>query len=134
MTTSFYLETSDEPCKCCGHAKHDRIGIGLSAAGWVFSLAVYPDRGLNNLSDWIARMSEPNAQIVDEYGNQHSVGAMVEKITCRSMPQNTRGEYWYHEHDAEPGPNGLARVKLGRHGVVGHGEGTWTYRIMEVDD
>ena len=63
MSTTYYY--TPPPCKCCGHT--EEIEIGLSAAGWAFSLNVYPSKGLVSLDTWFEYMRNNKGTIRDEY-------------------------------------------------------------------
>ena len=36
-----------------GEAEYEDLHIGKSSMGWVFSLRVYPERGIHSLYDWL---------------------------------------------------------------------------------
>jgi hypothetical protein len=108
--------------------QEQRVHLGKSSAGWCFLLRVYPERGINDLSDWLpvlrgSEYKEP-AIIFDEYGRSVGVNEMVEIITRRS------GKHW-HETDKVyspsnvvcAGPNGLLRYAECQ--GIKHGPGTW---------
>jgi hypothetical protein len=105
------------------------LHLGKSSAGWCFLLRVYPERGINDLSDWlpVLRGSEYNdpAIIFDEYGESVSYNEMVEIITRRS------GKRWEVDQAQSKmicvGPNGLLRYAecQGMQLCVWHGAGTW---------
>lgn len=122
MGTNYYLER--DVCPHCGRSD-ERLHIGKSSAGWCFSLHVDPDEGVNNLDDWKALWSAPNARIVDEYGREKSPDEMLETITERAWPHREgRNDKYYADNHAEPGPNNLMRHAIGRF-CVGHGDGTY---------
>lgn len=106
MGTNFYLY-EEKPCPTCSHAKEPRH-IGKSSAGWNFALRVYPKEGINNIADWRALLSNPDAEILDEYGDIVSPEQMMKHITGRA--------------------SGLRRHPIDRF-CVGHGEGTYDYMI-----
>ena len=124
MGTNYYLHTK-AACKTCGRpfeAKH----IGKSSGGWCFSLHVIPDEGIYDLPDWEKLWKKRGSFIVDEYGDRVSKEKMMEIITKREWKG---GEQWSHDqytyNHAVPGPNGLARHRLGNGFCIQHGAGTW---------
>jgi hypothetical protein len=122
MGTNYYLNEKP-PCECCGRP-YEALHIGKSSAGWCFSLHIIPDEGLNTLADWVERWSKTDAKITDEYGDAVTPVEMYATITIRGNGVKPRYNFDYRANDAEPGPNELARHRIG--GVcVGHGEGTW---------
>ena len=122
MGTNYYL--IEKTCPHCGRGD-ERLHIGKSSAGWCFSLHVDPDMGINSLADWEARWSKPDASIVDEYGEGVSPADMLRTITQRSWKGHaTDDPHWLAQNEAVPGPNGLARHRIGRH-CIGHGESTY---------
>lgn len=103
MGTNYYWIR--DACPTCGHG--ERVHIGKSSAGWVFSLHVHPEDDISSLDDWIDAWRI--GTIVNEYGETISVDEMLLVITARD----------------EPGPDGLARHEIdGRH-CIGHGAGSW---------
>lgn len=58
------------------------LHIGKSSYGWHFSLCIYPNLGINDLSDWI-KVFEDN-EIVDECDAVISIEKMIDIITNRS--------------------------------------------------
>jgi hypothetical protein len=59
------------------------LHIGKSSAGWFFNLCVYPDMGINELSDWEKAWADPHFDIVDEYGRVISPQEMLDEILNR---------------------------------------------------
>lgn len=121
MGTNYYLQ--DETCPHCGRGA-DKLHIGKSSAGWCFSLHVMPEIGLNDLSDWKSRWDKPTAIITDEYGETIPPVEMEDTILKRAWKGSELGVGWFEINQADPGPNGLARHRIGRH-CVGHGSGTY---------
>lgn len=80
MGTNYYI--AENPCETCG--RKERLHIGKSSMGWVFSLHVMPDRGINALQDWLP-LFEKN-KIVDEYGATISPFEMLRIIVGRGRP------------------------------------------------
>lgn len=125
MGTNYYIEVG-AICPHCG-AGGEKKHIGKSSAGWVFSLHVYPDEGINALKDWLPLLREN--PIHDEYGRDITYDDMMDQICNRNRTAKyIPDEHWYIENHAEPGPNNLARHKIDCH-CIGHGEGTWDYII-----
>lgn len=103
MGTNYYVK-SKPPCPLCNHVEND-LHIGMSSGGWVFSLHVYPERGLITFQDWIKFLCD--FDIIDEYGEYLSLEDMMKVITERSHSE------------------GLLRSKVGEDRCVGNGAGTW---------
>lgn len=133
MGTNFYAVIPETaPCDHCGrYDVAERLHIGKSSAGWCFSLHVIPERGINTLEDWKTFLRQPNVIIEDEYHGIFGLGELLDRITKRgrSQPGNWTAQD-YRANNAEPGPENLARHKIGSH-CVGHGEGTWDYIVGE---
>jgi len=122
MGTNYYLEF--DVCPTCGRSA-DRLHIGKSSGGWCFGLHVIPEEEINSLEDWKQKWNTPKSIIKDEYGEAVSPEKMLEIITERNWGrEGILPSQWYQENHAEPGPNGLARHRIGPY-CVGHGEGTW---------
>lgn len=136
MGTNYYwCEEQYNKCVNCGHEeKIDviEIHIGKSSGGWVFGIHVYPDKGINILEDWIKIWCTKKGWIRDEYMQRISITYMLDVIMDRSTTYwdggKNQSEEWYQQNFAQPGPNGLARSRIG-YGCVDHGEneGTWDY-------
>jgi hypothetical protein len=124
MGTNYYVWL-DSP-----EGKPEKLHIGKSSMGWVFSLRVYPDRGINTLYDWLPILADIKNCIVDEYSAKIPLSEMISTIVNRSreFPVNWTKEFYDLNH-ATPGPNNLVRG-LARDGYT-HGEGTWDYCIYE---
>jgi hypothetical protein len=108
------------------------LHIGKSSGGWCFALRVYPELGINSLTDWYHRMRRNNNVIKDEYGSEWTIDELLREITDRKWRKRT-----FHPTDRCPteeamlqfnsavyGPNNLLRAKIGGH-CIGHGPGTW---------
>lgn len=125
MGTNYYLIINDDNDK--------KLHIGKSSGGWVFSLRIYPDVGINDLDDWIPMFSK--GTIVDEYNDVISYQQLMMLITeRRSNKQWDERTYDYpysdeqsfHKYNySERGPNNLFRSVLDSH-CVKHGAGTWS--------
>lgn len=126
MGTNYYLVGKSSVCGCCGHeSKEPDRHIGKSSGGWCFSLHVYPEEGINTLNDWIGLFE--TGKILNEYGEEETKNDMVSIITERSWNKHPDTVFCTMNH-AEPGPNNLARHKLGEY-CIGHGEGTYDYIV-----
>ena len=130
MGTNYYLHEKPS-CPTCDRDFESRH-IGKSSAGWCFALHVIPEDGINDLPDWQRLWSLPGAKITNEYGDTVTPDDMLRAITQRG--RGIGGEKatsrWYADNHAEPGPNGLARHRIGRR-CLGHGEGTWDLILGE---
>ncbi len=107
MGTNYYVETNDTTpngIEC------EKLHIGKSSMGWVFSLRVYPERGINSLYDWMPIILDNQNVIRDEYGHNITAAEMLRTIAVR-------------------GPNNLGRDReVSEYGRTHtHGEGTWDY-------
>ena len=111
MGTNFYLVR--ECCEHCGRGG-DRIHIGKSSAGWVFSLRTHSDEGIKSLDDWEKQWSQPNTRIMDEYGDVVPIADLRRRILERKWD----------------GPGGLRRHPIDGF-CVAHGDGT--YDLMHGD-
>lgn len=76
MGTNFYVETP--PCEHC-HREYKPLHIGKLSYKGVFSLHIYPDKGINTLQDLIY-YAEFNI-IRDEYGQTILLDDLIERIT-----------------------------------------------------
>ncbi len=126
MGTNYYHEMRANHCAACGRADAERLHIGKSSAGWVFSLRTYPDKGIHTLGDWVKRL-EAGGTIRDEYGEEVTLGDMLAVITARMGASQTWTPGELTQNGAEAGPHGLARIS-GAHFLqrgVAHGPGTW---------
>jgi len=102
------------------------LHIGKSSMGWVFSLHIYPEQGINTLYDWLPLMLNTENVIQDEYGRNVSCQYMLEQITCRGRDEPVEwSDTDWAMNSAELGPKNLVRgIEL--YGRT-HGEGTWDY-------
>jgi hypothetical protein len=132
MGTNYYLESRAERCSACGHINEpERVHIGKSSSGWVFSLHVTDE--FKSLDDWRAEFAKGERKIVDEYGSELTAESMLKIITERGRDEAVweSRPYDYPSWDAfhsvnhsERGPRGLLRSKIGQY-CSGHGDGTW---------
>lgn len=127
MGTNYYV--SLDICAHCGRGD-DRLHIGKSSAGWVFSLNTHPEHGIKSLSGWQNFLR--GKMIFDEYGSRVTLAELLRVIRRRSWAREQRLEPEFLERNhAESGPNGLLRHRIdGRH-CIAHGKGTWD--IMRGD-
>jgi len=128
MGTNYYASITGTPCPHCGHDPDAReLHIGKSSGGWCFSLHVFSDEeeGMPlSWADWKALLQQDGVTIRDEYGSPVSFEEMSRVVENRSWKFSSKDPDWYTRNHAEPGPNNLARHKIGRW-CVGHGAGTW---------
>lgn len=115
MGTNYFLRPADGS---------DALHIGKSSFGWCFSLHVMPERGIHDLDDWLPLFEA--GEIRDEYGRTLSAQEMIGTITKRSADRGAAPFMpdWLASNHAEPGPNGLARHKVGPF-CLKQGAGTW---------
>ena len=122
MGTNYFLVIPS--CPTCGRG-NDKKHIGKSSGGWCFSLRVSPDEGIESLADWVAQWAPADRIIRDEYGREISPTEMLAIIADRERVNDTPlPDGWYRQNEAELGPNGLARHRIGRF-CIGHGDGTY---------
>jgi hypothetical protein len=124
-TNYYYHEPDANRCPHCGRCDEGSIiHIGKSSVGWCFSLHVTDE--IRSLTDWTQKWTE-GGRIVDEYGEELTPAAMLERITVRqSRPASDAAHERYEMkiNHASPGPNGLWRHSLVG-SCVAHGIGTW---------
>lgn len=125
------------------------LHIGKGSTGWCFSLHVMPERGINDLQDWISLIEQRGsaAVIKDEYGEELPLQELLNIITDRQRLVTvddafTQGkkdgfyqyadtvEQWLRHNRTVRGPNNLIRPAL-RDGTVWHGSGTWDCIVGE---
>lgn len=129
MGTNYYLEGPGQvPCCKCGRPfEKVRQHIGKSSAGWVFTLHVYPEKGINDLPDWWEFWNKDDVTIKNEYGDTLTSAQMLTHILARFGERSHKQDaQWYRLNQAEEGPYGLARAKIDGHRVIGHGLGTYS--------
>jgi hypothetical protein len=129
MGTNYYIwidtnDTSPAGVEC------EKLHIGKSSMGWVFSLRIYEGRGILSLYDWMPILLNTQNTIRDEYGRNVTADEMLRTITVRGrdFPVQWNVNNWAMNH-AEPGPNNLVRGRqMSEYGRTHtHGEGTWDY-------
>ena len=121
MGTNYYV-SDQEPCAHCGRP-YDELHIGKSSAGWCFSLHEIPERGLTDWPEWRAFLND-RPHIRDEYGRSLTLDELEQVITNRTWTYRVHDAEWYHQNNAEPGPDGTVRHQIGRY-CTKHGAGTW---------
>jgi len=126
MGTNYYVE-EQELYEYRGRLYED-LHIGKSSAGWCFSLHVIPERGLNNLNDWINYLKDK--KIFNEYREEILLTELISEITERSHPGGIDLTEYMDKY-TERGPNNLLRHKIDGIHCIGHGEGTWDLIIGE---
>ena len=149
MGTNYYYETYEAPpCKHCGrYDLHERLHIGKSSMGWVFTMHIHPNENIHTLDGWVRYMDLNPGTIKCEDNQVLSREELLKVITERSRPEpvtekSINSVHWgyeslkdyYRKNYAEPGPKNLMRhsMKLDKN-CVGHAEneGTWSYFIGE---
>lgn len=111
------------------HHRINAIHLGKSSGGWCFGLHVYPERGINTLDDWDRLLQRPGSGVFDELHRLITRKKLLVEITERWTEPVDRGEKFYRDQYAEPGPNGMLRHKIIEGRCIGHGPGTWDYLI-----
>lgn len=136
MSTTYYY-TANPPCDCCGRP-YAANELGHSAAGWVFTLYLYPSQGLNSLADWEARWTAGGTITAD--GHTILPAEMKKIITERQgMPFDKEGRWraygsetdFHASNRSQRGPNGLLRGRPTHDYHVVAGDGT--YDMIERD-
>ena len=84
MGTNYYW-VSKKPCSLC-QRPFEKLHIGKGSYGWAFSLRIYPERGINNLDDWIKNFYDPDSYIFSEYNDEIGSLEMLNIITNRDHP------------------------------------------------
>jgi len=126
MGTNYYFTPATAgPCEHCGRSdSNEELHIGKSSGGWCFALHIIPEKGINDLDDWVKLF--PTGTIRDEHGDTIDAAEMMETITERSVRGPIKRDHAFHySNNSEEGPNGLVRSRVdGRH-CTKHGAGTW---------
>ena len=100
----FYIRPK---CPTC-YRPFEPMHMGKSSAGWCFSLHIYPDLGIKDLSDWVDFIGKYDlGYIEDEYGNTRTLEYFLNIV---------------REREWKGGPP--MRHDVDRF-CVGHGKGTW---------
>lgn len=121
MGTNYYAVKT---CECCGN--EDKYHIGKSSGGWVFSLHVEPDEGINDLYDVMQIIKDPKRKVVNEYGDtifKKNLLDIIKNRKCeeRGEPPNSFSSWgqFHRINDSLEGPNNLLRHKL-KHNCIAH--------------
>ena len=125
MGTNYYFTPSHAgPCEHCGRSdSSEELHIGKSSGGWCFSLHIIPEKGINDLEDWVKLF--PTGRIRDEYGQDIPAEEMMSIITKREGRGFANKDTAFHRtNHSEEGPEGLLRHRLGPY-CTKHGAGTW---------
>lgn len=138
MGTNYYLVTKKRPEieRKIFHMLSDGIHIGKSSYGWCFSLHVYPEHGINNLTDWEALIESSKGNIYNEYSDSIDKHDFIYDIiynrkwagTIRN-PDDIQNQKFLDMNNAQEGPNNLLRSKIDNIHCIGHGYGTYDYII-----
>jgi hypothetical protein len=125
MGTNYYFTPSHAgPCEHCGRSDSaEELHIGKSSCGWCFALHIIPEKGINDLGDWLAIFQD--GKIRDEYGQDILLGEMVDIITKRSGRGPRATAEFHRSNQSEDGPEGLLRHRLDGRYCTKHGAGTW---------
>jgi len=99
---------------------------------------VIPEKGINNLEDWLKKFDIEGSHIKDEDGDAVSVADMLSIITERDGRHWDRFACYSHKNEAdfharnysERGPNGLMRHQLNDR-CIAQGDGTWDCIVGE---
>lgn len=131
MGTNYYVE--NPLCPHCGRGDKP-LHLGKSSGGWNFALHVIPEKGLNDLADWVNYFSAENRLIKNEYGATVSAKDMLLTIIERkgNISAETFVDPFYKSLDelleknqAELTDKGLLRSKIDDTRCIGHGTGTY---------
>lgn len=129
MSTNYYAVLGKpSTCEHCGHMEKPReLHIGKSSIGWTFALHIEPDDPTHpqTWAEWLDLLNRDGVSIENEYGEPITIEAMTAAVTMRSHFRDREpSTEWLERNSAIPGPNNLARRKIGRFAVA-HGAGTW---------
>lgn len=132
MGTNYYLYERGDLINRLVQDEPKERHIGKSSGGWCFALRVYPDEGINTLTDWYKLMKKDNNVIKDEYGHELEMSYMLDVIMNRSWKERVfyptdrcpTEAVMLELNQAVYGPNNLLRARIGQH-CSGHGPGTW---------
>ena len=136
MGTNYYIET--DFCAHCGRGEED-YHIGKSSGGWCFSLHVDHAAGIFNLGDIKEKIMQPGSVIVDEYRRILTVDELLSVLTDRGREERTEDsphgysswDEFHRLNGSEMGPNNMLRSKIDGIYCVGHGEGTYDFKVGE---
>ncbi len=136
MGTNYYLHVlkNDACAHCKRPATIEQLHIGKSSAGWYFSLHVIPERGINDLIDWVLLITfaPPGTEIKDGYGRSIDFQTLMDVITRRCQPHPVEwGPAVLRMNGAEKAQHNLVRSCVDGFHCIGHGSGTWDLIIGE---
>ena len=132
MGTNYYLKKAPDLFGILKSEQAETLHIGKSSGGWVFSLRVHPEHGINSLRDWYRLFRKRRNQITNEYDEVISCQDMLDVIMKRSWHgrSDTFPNKWYdseeqflRQNQAVLGPNNLLRHR--ENSYTKHGPGTW---------
>jgi hypothetical protein len=83
MGTNYYIYIPNEDVS----QDAEKLHIGKSSVGWVFSLRIHGDRGILNLYDWLPVLLNSQNVIADEYGVNYTAAGMLRTITDRGRDE-----------------------------------------------
>ncbi len=115
MGTNYYASGS----KLSGHKgvvlmEDVHLHIGKSSGGWTFALHVIPELGLTDEYKWLEYIDSHSLIVEDEYGVVVSSNELwLVMYDRRSSSAGRLIPGWCLINHAEPGPNNLARRKIG---------------------
>lgn len=87
MGTNYYVKLRDDDVS----GMFNELHVGKSSCGWYFALRTYPDKGINELDDWIKIFNNPHLKIVDENGSVVEPEDMVKIIVQRRGTLEMKG-------------------------------------------
>lgn len=88
MGTNYYTR---KKCACCGSVSDENdLHIGKSSGGWKFLFAPYPEMNLTSWREWRKYLAENEnlCLVFDEYGDQHTLAAVVAMVENKQRPDN----------------------------------------------
>ena len=101
MGTNYYVKTGNKLNVTCNygfdHEMEEELHIGKNSYGWLFSLHIIPEKGINELKDWIPILWR--GKIKNEYGEEIKISDMIkiilkdEKSKLLEMSEQKREEY-----------------------------------------
>lgn len=78
MGTNYYIKTGRKVKKVCNlgheHLEDEELHIGKNSYGWMFTLQIFPEIGINELKDWTPILK--SGKIKNEYGEEISYEEM----------------------------------------------------------
>jgi hypothetical protein len=137
MGTNYYWQPKQELCECCKRpleGQPESLHIGKSSGGWDFSMRIYPELGINNISDWVGKWLEPGSKIYNEYEDEETLEDMLRCVMLRKRGRPIEDKPYGYDSWAEfhlqnqsmLSHSGLLRPLLSTH-CHSYGEGSWVY-------